>query len=122
MAASMAIRDETPIDPTPNAATTLREKCAPSTASTSALVSGSSTINQSTVMPLRPHFAQRIRVQGFKLMVQLQHQGQTHRNFGGCHSENKEKDNLSIGLLPSRPSNHERQTCCVQHNLERHQH
>src|SRR6186713_2216863 len=79
MAASMVITDESPIDPTPTAATTLLEKCVPSTASTSALISGSMTISQSHAMPLPPHLAHRIHVQGFELMVQLQHQGQSHR-------------------------------------------
>jgi hypothetical protein len=55
-------------------------------------------------------------------MVQLQDQGQSNRDFRCGHGENKNKDNLSISLLPSRPGDHERQTCRIEHDFKRHKH
>ena len=54
-------------------------------------------------------------------MVQLQDQGQSDRDLRRGHGENEDKENLPISLLPSRPSDHERQTCRVEHHLKRHE-
>jgi len=54
-------------------------------------------------------------------MIQLQHQGQSNCDFSRGHGENKNKDNLSISLLPSRPGDHERQPCRIEHHLKRHE-
>src|SRR5512137_1753907 len=75
VATSMVSTAETPIEPTPHAVTTLREKRDPSTASMSALARGIATINHNNSTMLSPHLAQRIRVQRFEPVVQLQHQG-----------------------------------------------
>ncbi len=83
---------------------------------------GIATINHNNPVTLPPHLAERIRVQRFEPMVQLQHQGQSNRDFRRGHGEDKKKDNLSISLLPSRPGDYESQACCVEHHLERHEH
>ena len=105
-ATNMVITAETPIEPTPKAVTTRREQREPSTASTSALATGIATISHNNSIRLSLHLAQRICIQRFEVVVQLQHQGQSNRDFRRGHGENKEKGNLSVSLLPSRSGDH----------------
>src|SRR5690349_15744889 len=86
-ATSMVITVEEPIEPTPHAVTTLREKRDPSTASMSALARGIATINHNNPITLPLHLAQRVPVQRFEPVVHLQHQGQSNRDFCSGHGE-----------------------------------
>src|SRR5512146_3291448 len=118
----MVITAERPIEPTPHAVTTPREQRDPSTASMSALAMGIATINHNNPIGLSPQLAQRICIQGLEVVVQLQHQSQSNRDFRRGHGENKQKGNLSVSLLPSRPGDHKGQARGVEHHLERHEH
>lgn len=55
------------------------------------------------------------------LMIDLQQQRQTYRNFRSGHGQNENKHHLAVCLPPTRPGHYERQPGRVEHNLDRHQ-
>src|SRR5260370_10181850 len=110
-----------PIEPTPAAATALRDKREPNSMSTSALAKGNAGISHNKLSMLPPHPADRVHVQGLEAPIDLQHQCQAHGYFSRRHGQNEQKHNLAIGLMPSRPGHHEGQTSGVEHHLKQHQ-
>lgn len=109
------------IEPTPTVATVVRLMRGPRIASSNALANGIAGISQTSPSKLPSHFARRIGIERLPLTVQLQQQGQTHRNFRRCHRQNENEHNLAICLGPARARNDEGEACRVQHDLYRHQ-
>src|SRR5271156_2025480 len=112
---------ESPTDPTPTAAVALRERREPNSISTVALAKGNAGMSHSKLITLSPHLAQFIYIQGLAAAINLQHQGKPDRNFRRRHCQNEQKHDLTVRLMPSRPGDHECQTCRVEHDLKRHQ-
>lgn len=57
-----------------------------------------------------------------EMVIHLQNQGQSDRNFHCRHGKNKQKGDLTISLLPSRPGDYKRQARRIEHDFERHEH
>src|ERR1700683_2281949 len=117
----MVINADSPIDPTPTAATALREKREPDNSSSSALANGSAGISHVKLITLSPHLAQRVYIQGPEAVIDLQHQSQSYGYFSRRYRQNEQKHNLAIGLMPSGSGDHECQTRGIEHHFQRHQ-
>ena len=53
--------------------------------------------------------------------MELQEECETDRRFSCCHGQDEQEHDLPIRLSPMITSGDERETACVQHDLDAHQ-
>jgi hypothetical protein len=99
----------------------LRERPPPNSKSSKALAKGIAGTNQSKPITLSPHLAELIDVQGIEVAINLNHKRKSHGHFSRSHGQNEQEHNLPVGLMPPRSGDYERQSCRVEHHLQRHQ-
>src|SRR5262249_2490084 len=120
-AISTVTKAESPMDPTPTAATVLRGQVEPNRMSKVALKKGSAGMSHSQLITSSSHFTDCVYIQRFEPAIDLKHQRQSDRYFRRRHSQNEDKHHLAIGLMPSRSGSHECKPCGIEHDIERHQ-
>jgi hypothetical protein len=54
-------------------------------------------------------------------VIDLQDERQSDGYFSRGHGQDKQKHNLTVGLMPTSPGHHKCQPRGVEHHLERHQ-
>lgn len=89
-----------PTEPTPTIATPVREKRPPSKTNTRKAARGKAGTNHNNPSILLPHPAHSIGIERLELVLQLQHQSQTHRNLRCGHRQDEEEHDLPVRLLP----------------------
>jgi hypothetical protein len=77
-------RAESPMDPTPTAATARRGKLEPNRMSNVALTKGSAGISHNQLITSSSHFGDYVHIKGFEAVIDLQYQRQSHRYFAAA--------------------------------------
>src|SRR5689334_25202850 len=88
--------------PTPRPATAFERIRGPKTDRTRAPANGMAGMSQRSCSMSASHPADRIRVEGFVLVIQFQHERQSHRYLRGRHGQDEQKHHLPVRLSPPR--------------------
>lgn len=109
------------IDPTPTAATALRDVRGPTMTSQMKLANGMVGTRKRRSSTLSFHLAGPVSIKRFVLVIKLQHEREPNRDFGSCHGQNKDEHHLAVGFRPARARSDKCQTSGIEHDLDRHQ-
>src|SRR5579875_306374 len=117
----MVTTAEIAMTPGPIIATDFFDMRGPKMMSTNAPAKGRAGMSHNQWNTLTPHLADGVGVYRFVLVIDLQQQRQTYRNFRRSHRKNKNEHHLAVRLRPARARHHEGQAGRVEHDLNRHQ-